>query len=41
MSGVIGALMALPVLAILRETVIYLPPISCFESWDKAPGPLL
>jgi predicted PurR-regulated permease PerM len=39
--GVIGALIALPILAILRETVIYLRTHLTFESWDKAPGPLL
>jgi predicted PurR-regulated permease PerM len=39
--GVIGALVALPVLAILRETVIYLRKHLTLESWSKAPGPLL
>jgi predicted PurR-regulated permease PerM len=39
--GVIGALIALPVLAILRETVIYLRAHLVLEPWSKAPGPLL
>jgi predicted PurR-regulated permease PerM len=39
--GVIGALVALPVLAVLRETVIYLRAHLVFERWSKAPGPLL
>jgi predicted PurR-regulated permease PerM len=39
--GVIGALVALPVLAILRETVIYLRAHLTLEPWSKAPGPLL
>jgi predicted PurR-regulated permease PerM len=39
--GVVGALVALPLLAILRETVIYLRTHLVLEPWDKAPGPLL
>lgn len=39
--GVIGALVALPVLAILRETVIYLRTHLVLERWTKAPDPLL
>jgi predicted PurR-regulated permease PerM len=39
--GVIGALVALPVLAILRETVIYLRTHLVLERWSKAPDPLL
>jgi predicted PurR-regulated permease PerM len=40
-SGVVGALVALPLLAILRETVIYLRAHLVLEPWDKAPGPLM
>jgi predicted PurR-regulated permease PerM len=39
--GVIGALVALPLLAILRETVVYLRKHLAFERWPKAPDPLL
>jgi predicted PurR-regulated permease PerM len=39
--GIIGALIALPILAILRETVIYLGTHLTLEPWSKASGPLL
>jgi predicted PurR-regulated permease PerM len=41
LRGIVGALVALPVLAVLRETVFYLRRHLVFESWGKAPGPLL
>jgi putative heme transporter len=41
MYGVVGALVALPVLAILRETVVYLHRHLSFESWARSPGDLL
>jgi predicted PurR-regulated permease PerM len=40
-GGVIGALVALPLLSIVRETVLYLQRHLVLERWDKAPGPLL
>ena len=40
-GGVIGALIALPLLSIVRETVLYLQRHLVLERWDKAPGPLL
>jgi predicted PurR-regulated permease PerM len=39
--GVIGALIALPLLAVLRETVVYLSRHLAFEPWQKPPKPLL
>jgi predicted PurR-regulated permease PerM len=39
--GVVGALVALPVLSIVRETVLYLRRHLVLERWDRAPGPLL
>jgi predicted PurR-regulated permease PerM len=39
--GVVGALVALPVLSVVRETVVYLRRHLALEAWDKAPGPLL
>jgi predicted PurR-regulated permease PerM len=38
--GIVGALVALPILAILRETVVYLGRHIEFESWDRSPGGL-
>lgn len=35
--GIVGALVALPILAILRETVVYLSRHIEFESWDRSP----
>lgn len=40
-GGVIGALIALPLLSILRESVLYMRRHLVLEPWDKAPGPLL
>ncbi len=40
-GGVIGALIALPLLSIVRESVLYLRRHLVLEPWDKAPGPLL
>ncbi len=34
-NGVIGALIALPILAVLRETVLYLHRHVAFEPWDR------
>ncbi|HYB24521.1 MAG TPA: AI-2E family transporter [Solirubrobacteraceae bacterium] len=39
--GVIGALIALPILAILRETAVYLNRHLTFESWTRSDNPLL
>lgn len=38
--GIVGALVALPILAILRETVVYLSRHIEFESWDRSPSGL-
>ena len=34
--GIIGALVALPILSVLRETTVYLSRHVTFESWDRA-----
>ena len=39
--GIVGALVALPILSILRETVLYLSRHLTFEPWDRAPRGLL
>jgi predicted PurR-regulated permease PerM len=39
--GIVGALVALPLLAILRETVVYLSRHIEFESWERSPDKLL
>jgi predicted PurR-regulated permease PerM len=39
--GVVGALVALPILAILRETFVYLSRHLTFEPWERSPGGLL
>jgi predicted PurR-regulated permease PerM len=39
--GVIGALVALPILSILRETAIYLHRHLKLESWERSPGGML
>jgi predicted PurR-regulated permease PerM len=39
--GIVGALVALPILSILRETVAYLSRHLTLEPWDRTPGPLL
>jgi predicted PurR-regulated permease PerM len=41
LHGIVGALIALPILAILRETVVYLSRHIEFESWDRTPRGLL
>jgi predicted PurR-regulated permease PerM len=41
LQGVVGALIALPILAILRETVVYLSRHIELEPWDRTPGGLL
>ncbi len=39
--GIIGALIALPILAILRETAVYLNRHLAFEPWKRGDSPLL
>jgi predicted PurR-regulated permease PerM len=39
--GVIGALVALPIAAVLRETVVYLRRHTVFEPWGRSPRTLL
>src|SRR5439155_6470934 len=39
--GVVGALVALPVAAVLRETAVYLNRHLVLESWERSPGRLL
>jgi predicted PurR-regulated permease PerM len=39
--GLVGALVALPILSILRETVLYLSRHLTFEPWDRTPRGLL
>jgi predicted PurR-regulated permease PerM len=39
--GIVGALVALPVAAVLRETAVYLSRHLTFEPWERAPGKLL
>jgi predicted PurR-regulated permease PerM len=39
--GVVGALIALPILAVLRETAVYLNRHLAFESWDRGHSGLL
>jgi len=39
--GVVGALIALPILSILRETAVYLSRHIAFEPWDRPPRGLL
>ncbi|HEY4451900.1 MAG TPA: AI-2E family transporter [Solirubrobacteraceae bacterium] len=41
LHGVVGALIALPLLSILRETVVYLARHISFESWDRRTRELL
>jgi putative heme transporter len=41
LHGVIGALIALPILSVLRETAVYLSRHITFESWDQPPRGLL
>jgi predicted PurR-regulated permease PerM len=39
--GVVGALVALPIAAVLRETAVYLRRHLTFESWERSPRTLL
>lgn len=39
--GIIGALVALPIVSVLRETVLYLNRHLTLEPWDRSPGGLL
>jgi predicted PurR-regulated permease PerM len=39
--GIVGALVALPVLSMLRETVVYLSRHLTFERWERSPRRLL
>jgi putative heme transporter len=39
--GVVGALVALPILAVLRETFVYLSRHLTFEPWERSPGGML
>jgi predicted PurR-regulated permease PerM len=41
MYGVVGALIALPILAVLRETFVYLRRHLQLERWERSPGGLL
>jgi putative heme transporter len=41
LHGVVGALIALPILSVLRETVVYLGRHITFESWDRPSRELL
>jgi predicted PurR-regulated permease PerM len=36
--GIVGALVALPILSVLRETVVYLRRHITFEPWPRVPG---
>jgi putative heme transporter len=40
-DGIFGALLALPIVAVLRETVVYLGRHLTLESWDRSQSPLL
>jgi predicted PurR-regulated permease PerM len=40
-EGILGALLALPILAVLRETAVYLSRHLTFESWDRGRNELL
>ena len=40
-DGILGALIALPCIAVIRETVIYLDRHLTLEPWEKRSGPLL
>lgn len=39
--GFVGAIVALPILSVLRETVVYLHRHIAFEPWERSPGRLL
>src|SRR6202011_5428285 len=40
-NGIVGALLALPTLAVLRETAVYLSRHLTLERWERTPGRLL
>ncbi len=40
-DGIFGALLALPIVAVLRETAVYLSRHLTLESWDRSQSPLL
>jgi len=40
-DGIFGALVALPILSVVRETVVYLSRHLTLESWDRGPAGLL
>jgi len=40
-DGIVGALIALPILSVLRETVVYLSRHVKLESWDRSRESLL
>ena len=40
-DGIIGALIALPILSVVRETVVYLSRHVTLESWDRSRESLL
>ena len=39
--GIVGALIALPILSILRETSVYLSRHLSFEPWERSRGGIL
>ncbi len=41
LHGIVGALVALPILSILRETVVYLSRHLELEPWERSPDKLL
>jgi len=41
LHGVVGALIALPILSVLRETAVYLNRHLTFESWNRGSNELL
>lgn len=41
LHGIVGALVALPILSVLRETALYLNRHLAFESWNRGPNELL
>ena len=40
-AGIFGALLALPILAVLRETIVYLNRHLTLEPWDRSRSPML
>jgi predicted PurR-regulated permease PerM len=41
LDGIVGALVALPSMAVIRETILYLSRHLTLETWKQGPGPLL